>query len=155
MPKTISHMLFNLTTASTILKLLGTPYNQILPTSMATLIVDWLIDLGHGDNGRSAITHSIATAPLIALTSYIMIEYFIGAVGLETILPIDSNLLLTMLVYASLTHLFWDYTTYQGIHVPLIGWVSLSDAESQGALANIPPIILSLACVFFFWAGRV
>ncbi len=154
MPKTISHMLFNFTTASTILKLLGIPYNQILPISSVIMIVDGLIDLGHGDKGRSAVTHSIATAPVVALISYIMIEYFIGAVGLETILPIDSNLLLMMMVYASLTHLLWDYTTYQGIHVPLIGWVSLSDAESQGALANIPPILFSLIFIFLFWAGR-
>lgn len=154
-PKTATHILFNFTTAATILKLMETPYKQILPISFSTLLVDTLIDLGHRGGGRSAATHSIATAPVTALISYILIEYFLKLVNLNSLGLVDSNLLLLILTYSSLTHLFWDSLTYQGIHVPLIGWVSLSDVESQGALANIPPVASSIICILFFWARSV
>jgi hypothetical protein len=56
-------------------------------------------------------------------------------------------------LYASLLHLLLDSLTWQGIHVPLVGWVSLADLESQGAIANLIPVALSIALIYFFWMG--
>ena len=154
MPKTSAHMLLTLTSLATLLKLAGTPYKSILPIAAPGIFVDLLIDLGHTRSGRSVATHSIVTAPIVALLAYIFTAT--SASLISESLRLDGILeLLTpyTFLYASMLHLFLDSLTYQGIHVPALGWVSIADLESQGAVANIIPVALSLALIFFFWIG--
>ena len=157
MPKTSAHMLLTLTSLATLLKLAGAPYESILPIAALGIFVDFLIDLGHTRSGRSIATHSIVTAPIVALLAYIFTATPASIIS-ESLrfLRLDGILeLLTpyTFLYASMLHLFLDSFTYQGIHVPVLGWVSLADLESQGAAANIIPVALSLALIFFFWIG--
>jgi len=158
LPKTSAHMMLSFTSFATLLKLTGAPAASILPAAAATALTDALIDLGHGGSGRSAATHSIATAPAIALLACI------PAMGLACLagpalkaLGLDAALLgaLTLwgCLYASLLHLMLDSLTWQGIHIPLIGWVNVMDLESLGAAANLIPISISLALILFFWMG--
>jgi len=154
MPKTSAHMLLTLTSLATLLKLAGAPYKSILPIAAPGIFVDLLIDLGHTRSGRSVATHSIVTAPIVALLAYIFTAT--SASLISESLRLDGILeLLTpyTFLYASMLHLFLDSLTYQGIHVPALGWVSIADLESQGAVANIIPVALSLALIFFFWIG--
>lgn len=158
MPKTSAHTLLTFTSLATILKLLGTPYKDILLTVAPALFVDPLIDAGHTDSGRSVATHSIITAPIIGLLSYILTiiflsfsEPFMKHLGLN--LTLIETYGLYGCLYASLLHLLLDSLTWQGIHVPAVGWVSLTGLESQGATANIIPVALSIALIYFFWMG--
>jgi len=154
MPKTSAHMLLTLTSLATLLKLAGAPYKSILPIAAPGIFIDLLIDLGHTRSGRSIATHSIVTAPIVALLAYIFTAT--SASLISESLRLDGILeLLTpyTFLYASMLHLFLDSLTYQGIHVPALGWVSIADLESQGAVANIIPVALSLALIFFFWIG--
>jgi len=156
MPKTSAHMLLTLTSLATLLKLAGAPYKSILPIAAPGIFVDLLIDLGHTSSGRSIATHSIVTAPIVALLAYIFTVVSASLVS-ESLrfLRLDILELLTpyTFLYGSMLHLFLDSLTYQGIHVPVLGWVSLADLESQGAAANIIPVALSLALIYFFWIG--
>jgi hypothetical protein len=158
MPKTSAHILLTFTSLATILKLLGTPYKDILLTVAPALFVDPLIDAGHTDSGRSIATHSIATAPIIGFLTYILtiiflsfFESFMKHLGLNLTL-IEAYGLYGCL-YASLLHLLLDSLTWQGIHVPGLGWVSIADLESQGAIANIIPVALSITLIYLFWIG--
>jgi len=158
MPKTASHMLLTLTSLATLLKLAGVPYKSILPIVALGVFVDLLIDLGHTGSGRSIVTHSIATAPIVALLAYISTVVFMAILGpLIKPLALDitsiQNLTLLGCLYTSLLHLILDSLTCQGIHVPALGWVSMADLESQGAVANIIPVAISIALIYFFWAG--
>ena len=158
MPRTSVHMLLTLTSLATILKLLGVPYKNVLIAITPALFVILVIDLGHTSSGRSIITHSILTAPLIGLLVYLstglligFLNPFIKSLGLDT--KSLENLILYGCLYTSILHLLLDSLTYQGIHIPGLGWVSMADLESQGVLANIIPVAISIALVYFFWAG--
>ena len=158
MPGTSAHMMLTLTSLATILKLIGAPLRSILPAAAPAILADMLIDLGHTGSGRSAATHSIITAPIIALMAYMpaaALAYIAGplleALGLEA-----ATLLTLMLwgcLYASILHLSLDSLTWQGIHIPLIGWVNLAGLESRGAAANLIPVSLSLLLMLVFWMG--
>jgi len=69
-PSTSAHMMLTLTSLATILRLIGAPLRGILPAAAPATLADMLIDLGHTGSGRSAATHSIITAPIIALIAY-------------------------------------------------------------------------------------
>jgi hypothetical protein len=158
MPKTSAHILLTFTSLATILKLLGTPYKDILLTVAPSLLVDPFIDAGHTDSGRSIATHSIITAPILGLLACILTVIFLSFLE-PLIKPLGLGLKLVETyglygcLYASLLHLLLDSLTWQGIHVPLVGWVSLADLESQGAVANLIPVSLSIALIYFFWMG--
>ena len=158
MPGTSAHMMLTLTSLATILKLIGAPLRGILPAAAPAALADILIDLGHTGSGRSAATHSIVTAPIIALMAYMPAAALAYVTGpLLEALGLDAATLLTLMLwgclYASALHLLLDSLTWQGIHVPLMGWVSLADLESRGAAANLIPVSLSLLLILLFWMG--
>jgi hypothetical protein len=149
-------MLLPLTSLATILRMPGAPLRSILPAAAPATLTDVLIDLGHMGSGRSAATHSIITAPMIALLAYIpatILAYFmrspLEALGLDIMLL--GTLMLCGCLYASILHLLLDSLTWQGIHMPFIGWVNLADLESQGAAANLIPASPSLTLILLFW----
>jgi len=148
-------MLLTFTSLATILKLIGVPSRYTLTSIAPVLLVDLMIDLGHTSSGRSAITHSIITAPIAGWLAYILTSASISLL-LEPLM-LDGGLLETFTpygcLYASLLHLLLDSLTYQGVHIPGLGWVSMADLESQGAVANIIPVAISIALIYFFWAG--
>jgi hypothetical protein len=151
-------MLLTLTSLATILKLIGAPLRSILPAAAPATLTDTLIDLGHMGSGRSAATHLIITAPMIALIAYMPATAltYVARPLLEA-LGLDTMMLLTFMlwgcVYASILHLLLDSLTWQGIHMPFVGWVNLADLESQGAAANLIPVSLSLTLMLLFWMG--
>jgi hypothetical protein len=150
--------MLTLTSLATILRMLGAPLRGILPAAAPAMLTDTLIDLGHTGSGRSAATHSIITAPMIALIAYMPATALAYVAGpLLEALGLDTMMLLTFMLwgclYASILHLLLDSLTWQGIHVPLIGWVNLADLESQGAAANLIPVSLSLTLMLLFWMG--
>jgi hypothetical protein len=158
MPSTSAHMMLTLTSLATILKLIGAPLRGILPAAAPATLADMLIDLGHTGSGRSATTHSIITAPIIALIAYMPAAAlaYIARPLLET-LRLDTMMLLTFMLwgclYAAALHLLLDSLTCQGIHIPFVGWVNLADLESRGAAANLIPVSLSLLLILLFWMG--
>jgi len=157
-PGTSAHMMLTLTSFATILKLIGAPLRGILPAAAPAALADILIDLGHTGSGRSAATHSIVTAPIIALMAYMPAAALAYVAGpLLEALGLEAATLLTLMLwgclYASALHLLLDSLTWQGIHVPLMGWVSLADLESRGAAANLIPVSLSLLLILLFWMG--
>jgi hypothetical protein len=151
-------MMLTLTSLATILKLIGAPLRGILPAAAPATLADMLIDLGHTGSGRSATTHSIITAPIIALIAYMPAAAlaYIARPLLET-LRLDTMMLLTFMLwgclYAAALHLLLDSLTCQGIHIPFVGWVNLADLESRGAAANLIPVSLSLLLILLFWMG--
>ncbi|MEM1561248.1 MAG: hypothetical protein QXN35_06815 [Ignisphaera sp.] len=156
MPKLSVHMLSTFTISSTILKyLFGMEYLQILLNSIIVMFSDVMIDLEHGEEGRSWITHSVASAPIVALTPCIMLESFKAIISPGIFQPIldafYGPVIAFLSIIAGLMHLLWDSLTTQGIHVPGIGWVSLMDTPSRGFTANIIPISASLMIIYFFW----
>jgi len=157
-PSTSAHMMLTLTSLATILRLIGAPLRGILPAAAPATLADMLMDLGHTGSGRSAATHSIITAPIIALMAYMpaaALAYIAGPL-LEA-LGLDAATLLTLMlwgcIYAAALHLLLDSLTWQGIHIPFVGWVSLADLESRGAAANLIPVSLSLLLILLFWMG--
>ncbi|MEM2370545.1 MAG: hypothetical protein QXF17_01065 [Ignisphaera sp.] len=159
MPMLNVHMLSTFTISSTILKhLFWMDGLQILLNSIVVMFSDVIIDLGHGEEGRSWITHSVASAPIVALTPYIMLESLKALILPGTLQPIQQILdifyspaIVFLSIINGFMHLFWDSLTTQGIHVPGIGWVSLIDTPSIGFTANIIPISASLMIIYFFW----
>jgi len=149
MPKTAVHMLFTLVSVATMMKFMGATPLQTLTMIILAASVDILIDLGHHGGGRSPATHSILTAPLISALIYIFARTGESILG-GSYMPSDV-IALTTLIYASILHLVWDSLTYQGIHIPFKGWVSLSGLSSREATANLIPMIPTLILLFAFW----
>lgn len=153
------HMISTFVISSTILKYLFEMDGlQILFNSIVVMFSDVIIDLGHDEEGRSWITHSVASAPIVALTPYIMLESFKALILPGTLQPIQQILnvfynptIVFLSIITGFIHLFWDSLTSQGIHVPGVGWVSLIDTPSIGFTANIIPISASLMIIYFFW----
>ena len=103
MLSTSAHMMLTLTSLATILKLIGAPLRGILPAAAPATLADMLIDLGHTGSGRSAATHSIITAPIIALIAYMpaaTLAYIAGPL-LEA-LGLDAATLLTLMLWGCL-----------------------------------------------------
>jgi len=149
MPKTAVHMLFTLVSVATLMKLIGATPLQILTMTILATSVDLVMDLGHHGGGRSRITHSVLTAPLSSALIYIFAKT--GEPILEASYMPSDVVALTALIYASILHLAWDSLTYQGIHIPFKGWVSLGNLSSRGATANLIPMIPTLILLFAFW----
>ena len=149
MPKTVVHALFTLVSVATMMKLIGTTPLQTIAMMILAASVDFVIDLGHHGGGRSRATHSILTAPLISAFIYMLAKMGEPILG-ASYMPSDM-IAMAGLVYASILHLAWDSLTYQGIHIPFKGWVSLSSLSSKGVAANLIPMIPTLILLFAFW----
>jgi len=103
MPKTIVHALFTLVSLATMMKLIGATPLQTIAMMILAASVDFVIDLGHHGGGRSRITHSVLTAPLISALIYMLAkrgELILGAPYMSS-----DIIALTSLVYASALHL--------------------------------------------------
>lgn len=149
------HTLWTFTLSLTILRHLGAGDVQMILGAIAVSFTDKIIDLGHDEHGRSWITHSLATAPIISLTPYLIIKSLITPIldlaPLQPPLaePLNDVGVILSSILAGLTHLLWDSLTVQGIHVPGAGWVSLAGLSSRGLLANLAPAAASLAIIWW------
>jgi len=130
LPGTRAHMVYSFTVAATLARLAGLEAAWILVSGAVAALLDAVIDLGHHGCSRSAATHSIASAPAPLLAALIAAWLApLEAVGLAA----GGLIQLGMIMSASfLGHLLLDSLTINGIHVPLIGWVSLANLESRG-----------------------
>ena len=148
-PGTRAHMIFSFVAASTLARLMGLGAVWILVSGAAAITLDAVIDSGHEGCRRSAVTHSIASAPAPLLTALIIV----WLAPLEGVaLAASTLILLGMIMSASfLGHLLWDSLTINGIHVPWVGWVSLAHLESRGAAANAIPILFAILIALLFW----
>ncbi|MEM1808905.1 MAG: hypothetical protein QXL31_05915 [Thermosphaera sp.] len=145
-PKTSSHMIFSFVATSTLAKLSSLPPVHVLLLGAAAAVLDQIIDLGHEGGRRSGLTHSIASIPaLLALAS------LIASSAPEWGPAAWLARCFWLMLLAALGHLLWDSLTVNGVHIPLIGWVSLASLDSQGAAANLPPILAAMLAVYLFW----
>jgi len=150
-PRTAAHTLFSAVAIATIMKMMGQGGLQILLAIPIAALVDAAIDAGHSGGGRSAVTHSLLSIPLISLASYLLLKEVWALLYIPIPIPLDDGWLLAIPLLTSSFHLLWDSLTIQGIHVPLAGWVSLADLSSRGAAANPIPTAAALLMLAAFW----
>ena len=143
-------MIYSFTVASTLARLMGLGAFWILISGVMAAILDSIIDSGHRGHRRSAITHSIASAPAPLIIAFIAgLLMPLTGIGFEMDVLIQLGLIMSA---SFLGHLFWDSLTVNGIHVPGAGWVSLAHFESRGVI-NMIPVLFAVAIILLFWSS--